>query len=283
MVTSGIQSVPSDSPIGDVAYLARSEHRVPALVAVTDRPRSRSELCELTDVSSSTIRRTLGEFEDRSWIRKEGYRYTATRLGEAIAAGMTELLELVETERKLRDVWEWLPETVGECPVETWTELTVTVAEPDSPYCPVNRFESLLSRTSELRFLRPEVALMEPVLDELFGLVDDGAAVTLVDRPSCHTYFISTYPERSSAMLSRDNFTVLEHEGLPPYGIGLLDDCIVISCYERASGTVQAVIDTDVPAVGEWAESVYASFESDARPLEPSSLEEHHSLEDPPE
>ena len=274
MSHSDTRPVPASSPIGDVAYLARSEHRVPALVAVTDRPRSRSELCELTGVSSSTIRRTLREFEDRSWIRKEGYRYTATRLGDAIASGMTDLIGLVETERKLRDVWHWLPDEVSEFPVETWSKLTVTVAEPDSPYCPVNRFESLLSRTSELRFLRPEVALMEPVLDELFGLIDDGVAITLVDRPSCHSYFRSTYPERSSEMMSRDNFTVLEHDELPSYGIGLLDDRVVISCYERASGTVQAVVDTDVPAVREWAESVYASYESDARPLEPNLVGE---------
>ncbi|AXR77239.1 helix-turn-helix transcriptional regulator [Natrarchaeobaculum sulfurireducens] len=274
MVSNGIQPTPSSSPIGDVAYLARSEHRVPALVAVTDRPRSRSELCELTGVSSSTIRRTLREFEDRSWIRKEGYRYTTTRLGDAIASGMTDLIGLVETERKLRDVWHWLPDEVSAFPVETWAKLTVTVAEPDSPYCPVNRFESLLTQTSKLRFLRPEVALMEPVLDELFGLIDDGAAVTLVDRPSCHSYFRSTYPERSSEMMSRNNFTVLEHDELPSYGVGLLDDRVIISCYGRDSGSVRAVIDTDVPAIREWAESVYASYESDARPLEPQPLEE---------
>jgi len=35
------------SSIGDIAYLARSEHRGPTLVALTDRPRSRSELREL--------------------------------------------------------------------------------------------------------------------------------------------------------------------------------------------------------------------------------------------
>ena len=53
-----------EAPIGDVAYLARSAHRIPALVALTERPRRRSELCELTGVSDSTIRRTLDEFED---------------------------------------------------------------------------------------------------------------------------------------------------------------------------------------------------------------------------
>ena len=132
------------SPITDIAYLSRSQHRVPTLVALTARPRSRSDLCELTGVSSSTIRRTLGEFENRNWIRKVGYRYEATRLGEIIASGMEDLIARVQTERRLRNVWHWLPDDVTEFTIETWSETNITVAEPDSPYRPVNRFQSLL-------------------------------------------------------------------------------------------------------------------------------------------
>ncbi len=264
----------SGTPIGDISYLARSEHRIPALVALTERPRSRSELCELTGVSSSTMRRTLDEFEARIWIRKDGYQYVATRLGEAIASGTEELLERVETERKLRDVWHWLPDEIGEFPVETWADLTVTVAEPDVPYRPVNRFESLLERTTTLRFLRPEVALMEPCFDVLRDRVADGLDVTVIDRPNCHAYFLRTYPERGMALLERDNFTVLEHDKLPPYGIGLLDDRAVVSCYEGESGAVRALIDTDVPAIREWARSVVERYTPDARPFEPKQLAE---------
>ncbi|RQG94334.1 helix-turn-helix transcriptional regulator [Natrarchaeobius chitinivorans] len=260
---------PTDSPTGDIAYLTRSEHRIPTLVALTKRPRSRSELCELTGVSSSTIRRTVDEFENRVWIRKDGYQYVATRLGESIASGMEELIDRIETERKLRDVWHWLPDEMDRFSIETWADLTVTVAEPDFPYQPVNRFESLLEGTTTVRFLRPEVALMDPCFDVLTRLIGDGVDVTLIDRPNCHTYFRSTYPKRSSEMLQRDNFTVLEHEELPPYGIGLLDDRVVISCFERDSGTIRALLDTDVPAVRDWAQSVYERYEPDARPLEP--------------
>ncbi len=263
-----------DSPIGDIAYLARSKHRVPALVALTDHPRTRSELCELTGVSSSTVRRTLREFEERTWIQKDGYQYVATRLGEAIAAGMEELIEQVETERQLRSIWHWLPSEVSEFSVETWSELTITVSEPDAPYRPIDRFDSLLQRTSTVRFLHPEVALMEPCFDALYRLVDDGATMTVIDRPKCHAYFHSTYSKRSSKMLRQDNFNVLEHGNLPPYGLGLLDDDIVISCYEQGSGTVRAVIDTDVPPVREWAESIYAEYRSEASPYEPKQIVE---------
>ncbi|MDG5819502.1 MarR family transcriptional regulator [Natronococcus sp. A-GB7] len=262
----------TDSPIDDIAYLARSEHRTPALVALTDRPRTRSELCEEAGVSSSTMRRTLNEFEARRWIRKDGHQYVATPPGEAIASVMEDAIDRVETERELRDVWHWLPDVVGELPTETWSELTVTVADPELPYRPVNRFESLLERTTTLRFVRPEVALMDPCLDLLSERVDSGVDVTLIDRPNCHLYFLTTYPERSSELMQRTNFTVLQHDELPPYGTGLLDDRVVISCYEQDSGMAQAVIDTDVPAVRSWAQSVYERYRSDARPIEPRQL-----------
>ncbi|MFP9192368.1 helix-turn-helix transcriptional regulator [Natronosalvus vescus] len=268
MVIGNVAHHTPDSPIGDIAYLARSEHRVPALVALTERPRSRSELCELTGVSSSTMRRTLDEFEDRIWIRKDGYQYVATRLGEEVAFGVESLIERIETERKIRHIWHWLPDELSAFPIETWAALTVTVADPDFPYRPVNRFESLLREATTVRSLRPEISLMEPCFDVLRRLVDDGVDITLIDRPTCHTYFFSRYPEHSPEMVERDNFTVLAHDDLPPYGIGLLDTHATISCFEPGSGTVQALIDTDAPAVLEWAESLYERYEAEGRPVE---------------
>lgn len=116
------------SPIGDIAYLVRADHRVPTLVALTERPLSRSELRGLTDVSTSTMRRTLSEFADRTWVRKDGHEYVATRLGEVVASGVEDLIQRVETERMLRCVWPWLPDEISEFPFETWSELTVPVS-----------------------------------------------------------------------------------------------------------------------------------------------------------
>jgi predicted transcriptional regulator len=264
-----VKQYSTDSAVVDIAYLARSEHRVPTLVALAERPRSRSELCELTGVSSSTIRRTLDEFANRHWIRKDGYQYVATRLGEAIASGMEDLIDRVETERELRSVWHWLPDAISELPFETWSEFTITIAEPDAPYRPVGRFESLLREAATVRFLRPEVALMDLCFDLIYQLIGEGVEVTLIDRPECHAYFLSTYPQRSSEMVRRDNFTTLEHDDLPPYGVGLLDERVTISCYEEDSGTVHALVDSNAPAVREWAESVYESYRSSARHIEP--------------
>lgn len=250
------------SPLEDVAYLARSEHRAPTLVALTVRPRSRSELWEMTGVSSSTIRRTLREFEDRNWIRRDEYQYETTQLGAFIASAMAELIERAETERKLRDVWEWLPGEESGFSIELCTDAVVTKADADDPYRPVNRFVSLLGETERLRLTGFDVALLEPCKDELCQRILDGMETELVTRPRVVTYIRSTFPEPFSEALASGNLTVRLHDDLPSYGVCIFDDRIAISCYDPDSVTVRVVVDTESPDAREWAESVY---EADCR------------------
>lgn len=178
----------TDSPIDDIAYLVRSEHRVPTLVALTVRPRSRSELWEMTGVSSSTIRRTLSEFEDRNWIRRRGYQYETTKLGAFIASAMAELIEQVDIERNLRDVWEWLPGEDSGFQIEMCADAVVTVAEADNPYSPINRFLTLIRETDRFRFVGSDLALLEPCRDEFCQRVIDGMQTEIIDPPSAAKY-----------------------------------------------------------------------------------------------
>lgn len=261
--------VPHDTgaPLADVAYLVRSEHRVPTLAALTDRPRSRSELREMTGVSSSTIRRTLREFEDRHWVRRNGYRYEATQLGAFVAAAMEELRERVEVERKLRDVWRWLPgEESGFAP-EMCSDAVVTVAEADDPYRPVNRFVTLLRETERFRFVGVDIALTEPCKDEFRRRILDGMRAEIVDPPSVAGHVLSTYPEHCAEPTESGNLRVWLHDDLPPYGVGIFDHRVGICGYNDDSGTVQAWVDSGDPAAREWAESTYESYRREARPL----------------
>lgn len=253
-------SATTASPIDDIAYLTRAEHRVPTLIALTVRPRSRSELWEMTGVSSSTIRRTLREFEDRRWIRRNGYRYEATRLGAYVASAMAELIERVETERKLRDVWHWLPGEESGFTIDMCADAVVTVADADDPYRPVNRFRSLLRETDRFRFVGFDVALLEPCKDDLCQRIIDGMHAEIIDPPRVVKYARTTCPKLFSETLESGNLTVKLHDELPPYGIGVFDHRIAISGYDPDSVTVRVLVDTDAPEAREWAESVYESY-----------------------
>jgi len=262
----------AESPIDDIAYLTRSEHRTPTLVALTERPRSRSELCELAGVSSSTMRRTLDAFEGRTWVRKEGYQYVATCLGEAIASGMADLLDRVEIERTLRDVCHLLPDEVIEFTVETSSETTVTVADHDAPYRPVSRFRSLLLETDRFQFLGVDIALLEPCREEFRQRILDGMQAEIINPPDAARYVLSTYPDLCSEILETGNLNPLVHDDVPPYGISFFDDRIAVNDYDPEGAGVGVLIDTDTPPAHEWAESVYSTYKSEARPLEPQQI-----------
>ena len=210
------------SPVDDIGYLTRSEHRVHALVALTVRPRSRSELWEMTGVSSSTIRRTLSEFEERNWIRKDGYRFETTELGAHVASAMADLIEQFETERALRDVWEWLPGEECGFTLEMCADAVVTVADADDPYAPVNRFLSLVRETDRIRFVGSDLALFEPCKEEFCQRVIDGMETEIIDPPNAARY--------------------------------------IRCCHDPETGALVAVVDTDDPEAREWAESIYETY-----------------------
>ena len=249
----------ANTPLDDIEFLARSEHRVTALAALARRPQSRADLRAITGVSQSTIGRTLREFEERRWISRDGQHYEATQLGAFVAAGMWELIDRVETEQTLRDVWQWLPTEASGFTIQMISDAVVTVAEADNPYCPVNRFLSLLRETDQFRFVGFDLALLEPCKDELCQRIIDGMHTEIIDPPSVVNHIRSAYPEQFAAALESGNLTVRVHDNLPPYGVGIFDDRVAITGYDPSSGTVKVLVDTDAPEAREWAESIYTA------------------------
>jgi len=246
--------------IDDIAYLVRSEHRVQALLALTIRPRSRSELWELTGVSSSTIRRTLREFEKRNWVRKRKYQYEATPLGTFAASAMEGVIEQFEIEQRLRDVWQWLPDEDTGFTIEMCSEAVVTVADAGDPYQPVNRFLSLLEDTGEFRFAGCDVAMLEPCKETLCERIIDGVRAELINPPRVAEYIRSSSPELFAEALESGDLTIRLHDELPSYGVSLFDDRVAISGYDPDCVTVRVVIDTAAPDARKWAESVYDTY-----------------------
>jgi len=248
-----------DGPIDDIAYLTRSEHRGPTLIALTVRPRSRSELWELTGVSESTIRRTLREFEDRDWVHRDGYQYEATQLGAFVASGMAEFIDRVKTERKLRNVWQLLPDEESGFTIDMCSDATVTVADPEDPSRPITRFCTLVEKTDRLRFTGLDVAMLDSCKTELCQRIVDGMETELINPPRVANYIRSNCPDLFSEALESGNLDVRLHDELPPFGVSIFDDRIAITGYDHESVMVRVLVDTDAADAREWAESTFIS------------------------
>lgn len=183
---------------------------------------------------------------------------------------MRDLLERVETEQKLRDVWDWLPGQESGFTIEMCADATVTVANADDPYRPVNRFVSLLHDTDQARLVGLDVAMFEPSKDDLCQRIIDGVQAEIINPPRVARYIRSTCPELFSETLTSGDVTLRLHDGLPSYGVSIFDDRIAISGYDPDSITVRVLVDTAASDAREWAESIYDSYrrETPTVPLE---------------
>ncbi|WP_049900266.1 helix-turn-helix transcriptional regulator [Halococcus agarilyticus] len=258
-----------DQPLDEVEFLVRSEHRVAVLDALAERPHSRADLRVLTGASSSTIGRMLSEFEDRCWIERIEHRYEATPLGAFVAEGLMTLLERMETEQTLRDVWQWLPtEEIG-FDVESFTDAVVTVPEFGSPHRTANRFVELVEETETIRGFTPTTVKSD--MNVLFRNAIDGMETELMWPSDLTETVLTLHPEQVPAAIESGNLTVLTNDDLP-CACAIFDDRIGLAGYDRETGVMRATIDTDAPEARRWAEALYESYRRDARPLNPKTI-----------
>lgn len=259
----------TQSPLDEIGFLARSEHRVEVLDALAERPHSRADLRTLTGASSSTIGRMLGEFEDRCWIERTGYQYETTPLGTFVVEGVMALLERMGTERTLREVWQWLPtEEIG-FDIELFADAVVRVPEFGSPHLTVGRFAELVKGTDAMRAFTTTTVGAD--VDVLFRSVIDGMEAELMWPTGLTGTILDSHPKQFSAAIESGNLTVLTNDDVP-CACAIFDERVGLAGYDRETGIMRATIDTDADGARRWAEELYASYRRDARPLDPETV-----------
>jgi predicted transcriptional regulator len=258
-----------NSPLEDIGFIARSEHRMGVLATLSAGGCDRRDICTTTGASSATIGRILGDFEDRRWVLRDGPIYELTPLGAFVAERFTYLHEGMETERKLRDVWQWLPREMKGFSVELFADAVVSYPGPGYPYEPVERVTQLVEETTAMRGFGTTV--FKSVNNEtVCRCVVDGMEYEYIYSPDILRATIAWNPERVATAAACENCTILLHDELPDVercGIGVFDDRIGICCHDAETGMIEAVVDTDSPEAREWATSVFDRHRAEARPV----------------
>lgn len=264
-----------DSAIDDIDFLARSNHRVGVLEELTENPCDRADLRAATGASSPTMGRLLTDFEDRQWIVRNAHTYELTPLGEFVAERFFDLYEAMTTERKLRDVWQWLPREMEEFSVELFADAVVSYPGPGYPYKPVERIAILIEETSTMRGFGT-LELKSANLKTMCGAVLNGTEMEYVFSPEILETTFAWNPKRIAEVAACENCTVLVHDALPDEdrcGLSILDDRVAICCHDPDTNLLTAVVDTDAPAARSWAISVFERYLREATPVEPDSVD----------
>jgi predicted transcriptional regulator len=214
--------------------------------------------------------RVLADFEDRGWVVRDGRIYELTRLGEFVAEEFVEFCESMATERKLRDVWRWLPREMSKFDIGLFEDAVVSYPGPGYPSQPLERIAELVGRTNSLRGFGATVVKSNN-LEAAFTRILDGMESEYVYDPAVFEAVYSWNPELVTEATARENCTHYVHESLPDgdrCGLIILDERVAICCHDGPTGALRAVVDTDSPAAREWADSVYQHIRDDARLIE---------------
>ena len=258
-----------DSALDDIEFLVSSDHRVGVLDALTSGSCDRDDLRTATGASSPTMGRILSDFQDRHWIEREGKTYHLTDLGEFVADRFEEIRDAMAYQRRLREIWPWLPHDIDGFSIELFTDVMISHPGPGYPYEPVERLTELIATTETMRGFGMAL-LKSGNLEPFFDHVRDGLECEYVYPPAVFEDLLSWDEETVLEATTRANYTVLLHDDLPletRCGICLFDDQVSICCYDPKNGALQSVVDTTSDEMRAWAEAYYERFRDEAQPL----------------
>ena len=262
-----------EETLDDIEFLVSSTHRVGVLDALTAGPCDRSDLRTATGASAPTMSRILTDFQDRYWIEREGKEYQLTSLGAFVAAQLEEFVEAMAYQRRLREVWSWLPHGIDGFDAELFTDVVVSIPGPGYPYEPVDRLTELVTTSRTMRGFGMAL-LKSGNLEPFFDRVLNGLECEYIYPPAVFEELLSWDEETVKEAVSRSNYTVLLHDDLPlddRCGICLFDDRVSICCYNPETGTLRSLVDTGSNEMSAWTGSYYEQFRDEARLLEDTS------------
>ncbi|WP_455447777.1 helix-turn-helix transcriptional regulator [Natrinema thermotolerans] len=237
----------------------------PVLEVLRQEPLDRGEIEERLDVSRATSHRFTRWLDEQGFVEKVDGRFQLTGRGEAVADEVLRFEANVRTVHRMAPLLDIICEDHQEFVVEPFVDATVTVAKPDDPYQPVERFISLVDESATFRgFNTTHMAPL--VLGAFHQRVFDGTDTEIIYLPHIVEKLFETYPTRATEAVERGHLTLRTREDLP-YGLAIFDERVGIGGYDESTGMMQVFVDTESPIAREWAERVYASVSADSEPL----------------
>ncbi len=258
-----------DATIDDIEYLVSSDHRVGVLDALANGPNDRGDLRATTGASSPTMGRILTDFQDRHWIERDGNTYQLTSLGEFVADQFEEFRNAMTYQRRLREVWPWLPHEIDGFSIDLFTDVVVSQPGSGYPYEPVERLTECITTTETMRGFGMAL-LKSRNLEPFFDHIRDGLECEYIYPPAVFEELLKWDRETVLNAVNRSNYTVLLHDDLPldeRCGICLFDDSVSICCYNPETGALQSLVDTRSDEMRAWANTYYEQFRDGAQPL----------------
>lgn len=246
-----------------IQFLANLANRVQILTALVDKQATRRELQEKVDASRSTVARILDEAQTRGWVDSEGTRYWLTPLGEAMVTDFRSYLSSVEGHQHLGDMVNQLPPPVFTLDFSHLRDADITEPTAENPAAPFTRAYDLFHEATEYRGLNNSslpghVKVLEDRVREGYLEFEQVFEKAFVET-------IRADPERQAVWKALSDQVWL-YDGIIPINLQIVNERVIVWLGETR-GEVAGLLESENPAVVDWAESLYEEYRTQAEPL----------------
>lgn len=248
-------------PVEVIEHLARSDHRVEVLEAISTGPQTRDEVRELVDASRVTVGRILSDLEERSWIERDGQEYVATERGRYVTTEFNRLVANLDAFDSLPAVTSWFPRDEPSFDLSQLDDATVINSDAADLIGPIRRSLDLIRTADSVRALANGAS--HEFIETMRSATETGATHELV-LPGEAVFALQSDNELRPdmrAMLETDRFVLHSIEQELP--VLLIADDTVSLC----SGDHACMVETEDPEVYEWAETYFGSVKGTAEPV----------------
>jgi predicted transcriptional regulator len=273
MTIDDVETTP-DGPVEELAFLARSPHRIQLLAQLSREERTRRDLQETTGISQPTLGRILGDFEQRGWIsNNHNGAFNLTPLGELLADEVSEVLDVIETIDQLADLAGHLPFEQLDFDLNHLTDATITTPTSADPLAHMRRFDELADHATTAKMFsnvisctpahEPSDADKEFLADVDELVVTQEALRTDLDDSDLREWIYRRVED--------GNLSLYRYEESADLLLGIFDDCVGIVPIDD-TGMPCGLIDTEADPIRTWARDTFEEYRETAIRLTPDSL-----------
>ncbi|WP_458208110.1 helix-turn-helix transcriptional regulator [Haladaptatus sp. NG-SE-30] len=262
-------------PLEDVAFLARSAHRVQVLRTLAEDPTTRPALHEMTDISQPTLGRILEPFQNRNWVERRGQEYALTPWGELLVDEFGELLDTVETIQHLSIVSQVLPVDQIDFDIRRFGSATITTSQAGDVLRHVRRAEELLSGADHVCIAADTIAphSLEEQRDRMVNASGDGPLIESVitgdaiEQALAEPQLVGFIRD----LLGSGQAPVYRYDGTIPMMIATADDIAILAPTDE-QGMPGALIETGDEVIRAWVDDQFDAYKEKSTELTADDL-----------
>lgn len=261
-----------------VGFLTASNNRLAVLTALRDRRMGQKGIEDRVGVSRSTVARILHDAESMGWVRSQGSEYWLSPMGRAILSEVTACLETVDVLQSIGPRIDGFPaELLDSVEIRALADARITETSIEDPTAPFARSLALFRRAESYQ------GLTKTSLPEHARVLQEG-----VGRGRLEFEHIIERQFVEDLRGDADRWpvwefladSVLVYDGEVPLNLHIVDGTVLV-WFGGADGTQVGLIESDDPAVLDWARSLHAKYKSESEYLSrmPSAGHDGYSVE----